>query len=124
MARTPIVLEATVDRRALQLAVRIMRLAKPRAADLQASRFAELYADPDRITHRVDVSAFLTQKRRAMHAHASQATADDVERNLAWMLRLPPPLFRMAFGREWFVEHGRRPGRSPLDDILASLSTN
>jgi hypothetical protein len=39
---------------------------------------------------------------------------------LARMLGLPGPVFALAFGREWFVERGRRPGR-PLDDVFASL---
>lgn len=122
LAKTPLLLDATVDRRALQRAVRIMSWARPRSTDLQASRFAHLYTDPGDITHCVDVSAFLPQKRAAMRAHVSQATADGVERNLAWFLRLPAPLFRLAFGREWFVEHGRPVAKAPSGDILASLA--
>jgi LmbE family N-acetylglucosaminyl deacetylase len=121
-AKTPLLLEATVDRRALQRAVRLMSWAKPGSPDLQMSRFADRYTHPDDITHRIEVSAFLTQKREAMRAHATQTTADDAERSLAWMLRLPAPLFRLAFGREWFVEHGRRAVRPPLGDLLASLA--
>lgn len=121
LAKTPLLLDATVDRRALQRAVRIMGWAKPRSPDLRASRFAGRYTDPDDITHRVDVSDFLTQKREAMRAHVSQTTADEVERNLAWFLRLPAPLFRLAFGREWFVEHDR-PARPLSGDILGSLA--
>ncbi len=57
-----------------------------------------------------------------MSAHRSQSTTDEVgERGLAWMLRLPRPLFRLVFGREWFIEDGRRPPRRPLDDVLATL---
>jgi LmbE family N-acetylglucosaminyl deacetylase len=122
LAKTPRLFEATVDRRALQRAVRIMGWVKPRSPELRASRFSGLYSNPDDITHCVDVSAFLTQKRAAMRAHVSQTTADGVERNLAWFLRLPPSLFRVAFGREWFVEHDRRAGKPPIDNILASLA--
>ena len=82
-AKTPLVLEATVDRRALQRAVRVMSWAKPGTPDLQVSRFADLYTHPDDITHRIDVSVFLGQKREAMRAHATQSTADDAERTLA-----------------------------------------
>jgi hypothetical protein len=57
-----------------------------------------------------------------MRAHISQTTSDDAGRSLAWFLRLPRPLFRLAFGREWFVENGRRPTKPPLDDVLASLT--
>jgi LmbE family N-acetylglucosaminyl deacetylase len=122
LAKTPRLFDATVDRRALQRAVRIMGWVKPRSPELRASRFAGLYTHRDDITHCVDVSAFLTQKREAMRAHVSQTTTDGVERNLAWFLRLPPPLFRLAFGREWFVEHDRPADKPPLDDILASLA--
>jgi hypothetical protein len=37
------------------------------------------------------------------------------------MLRLPRPLFRLAFGREWYVERGRRPGPQLLDDVFATV---
>jgi hypothetical protein len=40
---------------------------------------------------------------------------------VAFCLRVPPPLYRRVFGREWFIERGRTPGRPPLDDIFASL---
>ena len=43
-----------------------------------------------------------------MSAHVSQGRADDGERMLARFLRLPPPAFRLVFGREWFVEAGRK----------------
>jgi LmbE family N-acetylglucosaminyl deacetylase len=122
LANTPLLLDATVDRRALQRAVRIMGWARPRSPDLRASSFARLYTDPDHITHCMDVSAFLPQKRAAMGAHVSQTTADGVERNLAWFLRLPAPLFRLAFGREWFVEHGRPATKPRSGDILDSLA--
>ena len=56
-----------------------------------------------------------------MAAHSSQTLADDQDRSLAWMLRLPAPLFRLAFGHEWFVEHGRTPTGALLDDLLAGL---
>lgn len=122
LAGTRVVLEATVDRRLLQRALYVGRWFSPRTADFAPSRFAALFAAPEKITHRVHVSGFLDQKRAAMRAHRSQTTTDtDIERGLAWMLRLPGPLYRLAFGREWFIEHGRRPSRRPLDDVLATL---
>lgn len=122
LAGTAVVLEATVDRRPLQRALRWGRWLTPRTADYAPGRFDALFAAPDRITHRVDVSGYLNQKRAAMRAHSSQATSDTgAERGLAWMLRLPRPLYRLMFRHEWFVEHGRRPPRRPLDDVLATL---
>jgi hypothetical protein len=56
-----------------------------------------------------------------MRSHASQATADDGIRLLAGLLRLPKPLFRLALGHEWFVEHDRERRRRPLDDVLATI---
>lgn len=121
LAGTPLVLEATVDRRALQRALRLISLTKPNSPQLRPSRYDQRYSHHEHITHRVDVSRYLNQKRDAMQAHASQATADDGTRTLHWLLRLPRPLFSVAFGHEWFVEHNRAPANTPLDDILTSL---
>ncbi len=122
LAGTALVLEATVNRRPLQRALSLARWFVPRTPDFSPSRFAALFADPDRITHRVDVTRFLGQKRAAMQAHHSQTTANSgIERGLAWMLRLPRPLYRLVFGHEWFVEHGRVASGHPLDDLLATL---
>ena len=122
LAGTGVVLEATVDRRLLRRALSIARPFVPRTADFAPARFDALFTAPESITHRIDVSAVLDQKRAAMRAHHTQTTTDTgIERGLAWMLRLPRPLYRLAFGREWFVEHGRRPTEHPLDDLLATL---
>jgi LmbE family N-acetylglucosaminyl deacetylase len=121
LAHTPVVLEATVDRRVLQRALRSIRWLTARSPDLNPNRFDSLYSDPSRVTHRVDVSRYLDQKRAAMRAHVSQATADDGTRLLTGLLRLPKPLFRIVLGREWFVEHNRQPRRRPLDDVLATI---
>jgi LmbE family N-acetylglucosaminyl deacetylase len=130
LAGTPLRLDATVDRRALQRALRVAGAIRPRSSDFAPARFDDLYSDPAVITHRVDVRGFLDQKRAAMRAHASQTTAGTpaegaaaAERGLAWMLRLPRPLYRLAFGREWFVEHGRAAARPLLGDILDGLPT-
>ena len=105
-----LLLEATVDRRSLQRALRLARRVRPGTPDFAPDRFERLYSDHAEITHRVRVGARLRQKRSAMRAHASQATAPTPgERTLAWMLRLPLPLFWLAFRREWFLDpHGAR----------------
>lgn len=122
LAGTPLVLQATVDRRLLQRALTAGRVLVPRQADFAAARFDRLYTAHEQITHRIDVRAYTGQKRAAMQAHRSQATADSGNlRGLAWMLRLPRPLFRLVFGYEWFVEDGRRPVEPPLDELLATL---
>lgn len=130
IAATPVVLQATVDRgrligvlRALRLASRLIPpLRLP--ADFDPARFQHAYTAPDGLTHRIDVSRYTAAKRAAMQAHASQASApssDPNARTLAFCLRLPRPLFRVAFGREWFVQAGRRPVRPLVDDVFADL---
>jgi len=81
------------------------------------------YAEPRAITHRVDVRDVLAQKRAAMAAHTSQTTGGPTARSFAVFLRLPRRLFRLLFGQEWFVEHGRVPSARRLDDVFASLRT-
>ena len=56
------------------------------------------------ITTTVDVGDFVDQKRAAMQAHASQIPDD------SFFLQLPPDAFREAFGYEWFIRRGTRPG--------------
>jgi LmbE family N-acetylglucosaminyl deacetylase len=120
-AGTPLVLEATVNRHALQRALRVLRAVTRIPAAFDAGNLAAAYAAPEEITHRVSVFAYTAGKRAAMQAHASQSTADSGDRTLAFVLRLPTLLFRLAFGREWFIERGRPAGGPLLDDIFASL---
>ena len=120
LAGTPVVLEATVDADALGRAMRILGRIPgvPRAwGDGPIG-----YTPRRGLTHRVDVTHVIDRKHRAMAAHVSQtrgpAGAD--MRTMALLLRLPRPVFRLALGREWFVESGRAPGPL-LDDPLATL---
>ena len=124
LAGTPLVLEATVDRRLLLRVARpLARLARvlrlPAVPDLSAA-----YTDRADLTHRVDVRDHLAAKRAALRAHASQAGADDGARTLALLLRLPGPVARRVLGTEWFREPGRVPGARPLDDVLTTLRTS
>lgn len=123
LAHTTSVLEATVDRRALIRVLRVLKAIKVAPPDWAPERFSRAWAEPERLTHRVDVRPWIDNKRQAMAAHTSQATADEGTRTLAHFLRLPPFLFRLAFGREWFVERGRDRGAGLLDDPLATLRT-
>lgn len=121
LAITPVVLEATVDRRALQRVLRLVHRLPGVPADFAPTRFGAAYAAPERLTHRVDVRRYASAKRTSMAAHATQATSDEGTRTLAVLLRLPRPLFRRALGREWFVERGRIPAGRLLDDVFASV---
>jgi hypothetical protein len=123
------VLEATVDRRPLTRALRILKatgiihLLRVDDGEWSAERFDRAFADPADITHRVDTRRYAPAKRAAMAAHGSQATTDAGVRTLAVFLRLPPFVFNRVFAHEWFVERGRPPTAVPLDDIFASLRT-
>jgi LmbE family N-acetylglucosaminyl deacetylase len=56
------------------------------------------------ITLGVDVSPYVGQKRASIAAHRSQVT------DSSFFLQMPDDMFARAFGREWFVEHGRPSG--------------
>jgi len=118
LAGTPLVLEATLDRRLVQRAVRVVQAVPFVLPEVRAADFDHAYSAA--VTHRVDVRAHLAAKRAAMAAHASQATADSAQRTLALLLRLPGPVFRRVLGTEWFTQPGRAGGQR-LDDIFASL---
>jgi LmbE family N-acetylglucosaminyl deacetylase len=121
MAGTDMVLEATVDRTSLLRALRLLRLFRIVPAAWGPQHFSSAYTPRELITHRVDVRRFAEQKRSAMAAHASQATAEGEDRTLAAFLRLPSFVFRVAFGHEWFAEIGRQPSVEKLDDVFSSL---
>ncbi len=123
LARTPSLLQATVDRRLLRRGLRAIGWLPGLPDGFDASAVAARFTAHADLTHRVDVRAHLAAKRTAMAAHASQTTADNTDRTLAWALRLPRPLFRLAFGHEWFVEVGRAPGTALLGDPLATFAT-
>lgn len=53
------------------------------------------------LTMVVDVSAYVDRKRAALAAHRSQVSDSEM------FLQMPPEVFAIAFGKEWFVEHGR-----------------
>lgn len=118
-AGTPLVLEATIDRRLIRRLIRIVA-ALPAGLPVAAADYDHAYSPTAAITHRVDVRAYADAKRRSFEAHASQASADEGARTLALLLKLPRWLFRLVLGREWYVEHGRTPG-APLDDVFATL---
>jgi LmbE family N-acetylglucosaminyl deacetylase len=120
LAGTPSVLEATIDRDRLTKAIQLAGMVYRFPPEFDQAAFGRAYSPRSAITHRVDVRKYAVRKRTSMLAHASQATADGADRTLAAFLRLPLPLFRLAFGSEWYVEHGRTPGRL-LDDVFASV---
>jgi LmbE family N-acetylglucosaminyl deacetylase len=122
LADTPVCLEATFNRDLLQMAA---EMAPSLGFELPAS-----FAPPDvsawfvpasDITHAVDVSAHLAEKRASMRAHASQATSASSDvRSLEVFASLPDDLFALAFGTEWFVDRSL-PAGAAADDVFATL---
>jgi LmbE family N-acetylglucosaminyl deacetylase len=122
LAETPRVLQATVPRdaltRGLDLAARFYRF----PPDFDRAAFDRAYSARDEITHRINVRRYAAAKRASMRAHASQASAEDgADRTLAAFLRIPRPLFDLVFGREWFIDPARPPGRPVARDIFEGL---
>ncbi len=121
LAQTPVVLEATVDRTALLRALWLPHKVKLVPAGFAPDQLRQAYTERSAITHRVDVRGHLDQKRAAMRAHATQAAGGADTRTLAYCLKLPRPLYRAAFGTEWFVEPGRPADLPVSGDIFCSL---
>lgn len=122
IAETPVVLQATVDRDLIQRVVGFLRAIRFLLPGLYIPSADDAYTPRAAITHVVDVSDTLRVKRASIEAHVSQATAPSGVRTLGLILRLPGPVFRRAFRREWFVETGRTPSSPPADDIFASFA--
>lgn len=122
LAGTSVVLEATVDRTSLLRAAQALHRMPGMPADFAPERLSNAYSPRAEITHVIDVRRHCRAKRTAMRAHTSQSTGGEDRRTLAVFGALPLPLFRAAFGREWFIERGRqREGPQPTNDIFASL---
>ncbi len=103
LAGTPALFEATVSREALRRVLRVLALVRALPDDFDLAAYATAYTPAARITHRIDVRSVLARKRASMAAHVSQTGGGDGPRTLAALLRLPPPLFRLALGTEWYV---------------------
>jgi LmbE family N-acetylglucosaminyl deacetylase len=122
LASTPVVLEATFNRDLLTMAAELVpTIGVELPEDFVPPDTSEWFVPATEITHTVNVSAFLEQKRASMQAHASQATsASSNTRSLEMFLALPDDWFGIAFGVEWFVDRTQPPGVS-FDDVFATL---
>lgn len=107
MAGTPQVFEATMNRD------HIVRMMTERADAIDALpdgverpnvEEMELGVREWELTTAVDVRDFVSQKRAAMAAHASQITDNH------FFLQMPDDAFRDSFGWEWFIRKGAEPG--------------
>jgi LmbE family N-acetylglucosaminyl deacetylase len=120
LARTPVLLEASVDRTWLVRADRVVRLV-PGTPRLDPATRERVYLSRAELTHRVDVREQVPAKRAALLAHHSQATGGPTLRTVSLLGRLPRPVATWVLGHEWFREAGRPPGPELLDDVFASL---
>lgn len=123
LAGTPVVLEATINRDLMTTGVELARSLGYEVPDtFSPASFDHWFLPADELTHAVDVSAFITQKRESMAAHESQATsAAEGTRSMAVFLSLPDEYFALAFGTEWFVDRSR-PAGIDCDDVFAGLA--
>jgi LmbE family N-acetylglucosaminyl deacetylase len=117
---TPVVLEATLDGDLVRRVLRVLAMVRSPLRTAAPLGRADIYTPRDAITHRIDVTAHIDQKRSAMVAHGSQQRADGQVRILSRLLRLPAGAFRRVVGTEWFVEQGRH-ADGLQTDIFSSL---
>jgi LmbE family N-acetylglucosaminyl deacetylase len=102
--RTPRLFEATLPREPIARAVRLAAAAHATPRGFDPLEFTHAWTPRADITHRVNVRKYLSQKRQALQAHASQASADGSTRTLAVLTRLPGPLSAILLGTEFYVD--------------------
>lgn len=118
LAGTPTVLEATIPRDLLCRALDVAQRVYPFPPAFDRAAFDRSYSTRDEITHRIDVHRHVGAKRESMRAHASQALADDGDRTLGLLLRLPRPVFDVVLGREWYIDRSRPAAAGIARDVL------
>ena len=107
LAGTPTVFESTMNRDAL---ARMMAQAPdsmpeedfdPNGPSDDGNPFGTPEAE---LTHAVDVTPWIERKRASIAAHNSQVS------DSSFFLQMPPEVFAMAFGTEWYMKKGADPG--------------
>jgi LmbE family N-acetylglucosaminyl deacetylase len=119
LASTPVVLAATAPAEPIRAALAALRLVRHPLGRSAPLGTEAVFTPRGHITHRISVRRHLAAKRAALAAHGSQRRGG-TNRVFDALLRLPAPLFALAFGREWYVERGRAP-RPVQSDVFASL---
>ncbi len=97
-------LEATIPRDAVARLVRLVRLLRiPFRYDVDA--LLRAYSARSEITYTVDIRRFADRKQTAIAAHTSQVNGNGrLAPVMRVLIRLPVPVFRIVFGREWFID--------------------
>ena len=109
LAGTPKVYLNTISRDYLQREMaRAVELGVEIPSDIDQSDL-EIGVSEDRISTTVDVREYVSVKRRAMAAHASQIP------ETSFFLAMPEEMFATVFGQEWYILEGAPPGTSETD---------
>jgi len=111
LAGTPRIFQSTMNRDHISRGrEEAMRAAGETGDETEMPELGEDFgtAEAD-LTTAVDVTAYVTHKRQAMRAHASQISEE------SFFLALPDEPFAQAFGTEWFIRVGAPPGISETD---------
>lgn len=104
LAGTPKVYQSTINRD------RAMAGRAAMAGDAEMPDLPPDFGTPEAdITVAVDVAPWVSYKRKAMRAHASQISEQ------SFFLALPDEGFAFAFGTEWFIRDGGGPGITETD---------
>ena len=104
LAETPHVFEATMNHDYIVGLMHELSDAMPDHVDRPDPEDMDLGMPESALTTKVDVADFVDAKRAAMAAHASQ-----IDEN-SFFMQMPLEVFRRAFGYEWFIHKGAKPG--------------
>lgn len=120
LAGTPHVFESTMNRtRMRELADFAFEGADddPELAEQREEmRETDMGTPAEGISHEVDVTDVIDEKRRAMAAHRSQISEE------SFFMTMPDEAFVAAFGHEWFIEIGADRTGEPFErDLFARL---
>lgn len=119
-AGVPRVLEATMDRDAIfeRMTEAMERGELPDDFEVPEATEDQPFGSPSEvITHEIDVTPFLSHKRDALAAHASQVGPD------SFFLSMPDHAFAQGFGLECFIDPSepRPPGAPRRTDLFEGL---
>lgn len=112
MAGVSRVFQSTMNQTRIEaaLAEQSAAIEEARADGVDVPEPSSVFGKPEHeITHGLDVSRYLAEKRAAMAAHSSQISSD------SWFLSMEDDMFAVAFGTEWYIETGApRPASEAL----------